>query len=63
MQRSIIMLQDEFGNTALSCSCSRGEIEIAEKLVEKGANVNFMDKVRRYQSSITVSHIQGQNHI
>ena len=41
-----LLLQDDFGATALVAAVDEGHIEIVEILVKAGANVNFRNKVR-----------------
>ena len=41
------LMQDEYGDTALHAASSKGHINITRHLVEKGATVNSLNKVRR----------------
>ena len=50
-----LLFQNKFGDTALTRVCYRGHTEIADLLVERGANVNYMDKVRQHHFIMTGS--------
>ena len=39
-------MQDEYGETALIAACGQGHVTIAALLIEKGALVNYQNKVR-----------------
>ena len=41
------LMQNEYGNTALHAASVKGHINIARFLVEKGATVNSLNKVKR----------------
>ena len=41
------LMQNEYGNTALHAASSKGHINIARFLVETGATVNSLNKVRQ----------------
>ena len=41
------LMQNEYGNTALHAASVKGHINIARFLVEKGATVNSLNKVRQ----------------
>ena len=38
-------MQDEYGDTALMAACREGLVMVAAVLIEKGALVNYKDKV------------------
>ena len=40
-------MQDEYGETALHTASSKGHIDVARYLLEKGATVNILNKVRQ----------------
>ena len=44
-QSSCIIIQDEYGSTALEIACQKGHEIIADKLLMKGANVDYQNKV------------------
>ena len=49
LQSYIIMLlfiQDERGETALIMACIKGHVVTADLLINRGANVNYLNKVR-----------------
>ena len=48
------LIQDEFGDTALTIACGRGHLETAKLLVHRGAVVNHPRKVR-----LLLHHIAG----
>ena len=39
-------MQDRLGFTALMCACQEGHSEVADLLIEKGAMVEYHNKVR-----------------
>ena len=39
-------MQDEYGETALHTASNKGHIDVARYLLEKGATVNSLSKVR-----------------
>ena len=39
-------MQNEYGETALIAACGQGHVTIAALLIEKGALVNYLSKVR-----------------
>ena len=47
-------LQDEHGETALFTACSQGHYDPAALLIDNGADVNYLSKVRPL-------HIHGQH--
>ena len=43
---NILIIQDDFGDTALVMAVNEGHLHVAEILVENGADVNYRNKVR-----------------
>ena len=43
---SILIIQDDFGDTALVTAVEQGHLYVAEILVKNGADVNYRNKVR-----------------
>ena len=41
------LMQDEYGETALHAASVKGHVDVARYLVEKGAVVNSLNKVRQ----------------
>ena len=39
-------MQDDFGSTALGAACINGHVDIALLLIERGAVIDYQDKVR-----------------
>ena len=39
-------MQDDLGFTALGTACQQGHTEVARLLIEKGATVDYQNKVR-----------------
>ena len=39
-------MQNDLGFTALMCACQDGQVEVADLLIEKGAEVEYHNKVR-----------------
>ena len=39
-------MQDDFGSTALVISCEEGHVDVARLLIERGAAIDYQDKVR-----------------
>ena len=48
------LMQDERGETALFAACSQGRYDPAALLIDHGADVNYLSKVRP-------SHVHGQH--
>ena len=42
-----MLLQDKWGNTALSRACACGHVETARVLLDHGANVDYQNKVAK----------------
>ena len=49
---SFTLFQDEYGNTALSVACQEGHAETVRMLLEKGANIDYQDKVRTFSECV-----------
>ena len=47
-------MQDEYGETALFAACQEGHYDPAALLIDRGADVNYLSKVRS-------SHVHGQH--
>ena len=43
---NILIMQDDFGDTALMAAVNEGHLHVAEILVKNGADVNYRNKVR-----------------
>ena len=43
---TVLFMQDEYGDTALMGACKQGHVTIAALLIEKGATVDYQNKVR-----------------
>ena len=39
-------MQNEYGSTPLMIACTAGQVTTAALLIEKGANINYINKVR-----------------
>ena len=48
------LMQDEYGATALFAACSQGRYDPAALLIDRGAEVNYLSKVRPL-------HVDGQH--
>ena len=42
----LLFIQDEWGNTALIMACIVGHVATVDLLINKGATVNYLTKVR-----------------
>ena len=52
----LLFIQNESGNTALIMACGGGHVATADLLINKGATVNYLSKVR-LMSVLTVALI------
>ena len=52
----LLFIQDEWGSTALIIACIEGHVATATVLINKGATVNYLNKVR-LMSVLTVSYV------
>ena len=43
---NVLIIQDDFGDTALVAAVDKGHLYVAEILVKNGADVNYRNKVR-----------------
>ena len=50
-------MQDEYGNTALHAASDEGHVEVMTILVQRGANVNSLNKVCKSLISTCVSQL------
>ena len=50
----LLFIQDEWGSTALIRACGEGQLATADLLINKGANVNYLNKVRLIVALINV---------
>ena len=50
-------VQDDFGDTALMAAVNEGHLQVAEILVNNGADVNYRNKVRALIPIIQVPYI------
>ena len=49
-------MQDEYGETALFAACSQGHYDPAALLIDHGADVNYLSKVRPLHVRIHGGH-------
>ena len=43
---TVLFIQDEWGSTPLIRACIQGDLTTATLLIEKGANIEYQNKVR-----------------
>ena len=48
-------MQNEYGSTPLMIACTAGQVTTAALLIEKGANVNYINKVKQIQCGYIVT--------
>ena len=44
--KTLLFIQDDLGETALIRACIKGHVATADLLINRGANVNYLNKVR-----------------